>query len=238
MRTGLQLGDSTNYVLRTALLLYETESHISPRSTFLTRHAVKTDAAGVATLGPAALLDKSFASDLIRSMQGAVPVEVLPETVLARTGECLCWWVPASRRVMFYDKERSPELQALSGRCFPQPPLVILVRHGGMAVRALAEDRRPTASTPLYKAPYWNVSDNGTVCLGSTRKPKETTLASMERWEECFFESEFTHPNAHKRLTNHPGGFTALWGELREQNRFPAEYLAPAEQTLQAFLGA
>ena len=86
MRTGLQLGDTANYVLRTALLLYETESHVTPKNTFLTRHAVETDAAGAAMLGPAALLDKSFVTELIRNMQGTVPAEVLPEAVLARTG--------------------------------------------------------------------------------------------------------------------------------------------------------
>jgi len=39
------------------------------------------------------------------------------------------------------------------------------------------------------------------------------------------------------KLTNHPGGFVGLWTELAGKPQFPTEYLVPARQTLQQFVG-
>jgi PRTRC genetic system protein B len=103
-------------------------------------------------------------------------------------------------------------------------------------IRALAENKRPTPDTPMYVAPYWNVSDNGSVCLGSTKSPREASVKSLPRWEASFFESEFTHANAHSGLTNHPGGFMGLWLSLIGKKKFPVEYLRDAKETLAKFL--
>lgn len=72
--------------------------------------------------------------------------------------------------------------------------------------------------------------------VGSARVPREATIESLKRWEEGFFESEFTHPNAAKKLTEHPGGFIGLWMSLIGKRRFPVEYLADAKETLVQFL--
>jgi hypothetical protein len=39
------------------------------------------------------------------------------------------------------------------------------------------------------------------------------------------------------KLTTHSGGFIGLWTELAGRERFPTEYLVPARQTLQQFVG-
>ena len=133
-------------------------------------------------------------------------------------------------------KERSPELAALSGKRFPQPALVWDVKGQQLRVRALGESARPDAKTTLFRAPYWNVGDDGRVCLGSTRVPKNISVDSLGRWETAFFESEFSHPNGSRRLTEHPGGFVGLWAELRNKRRFPASYLSSTNETLERFL--
>ena len=117
------------------------------------------------------------------------------------------WWTPATTRPMYYVADKGQELTQLSGKKFPQPALVFRARPGSLDIRALASSERPSPETPMYLAPHWNVSNNGTVCLGSTKVPRDVSVKSLSRWEEAFFESEFTHANASTSLTTHPGGF-------------------------------
>jgi PRTRC genetic system protein B len=137
---------------------------------------------------------------------------------------------------MFYLKDRSPELEALSGKIFPQPALLFRVNHGALSIRALKDNGRPTAKTPLYRAPYWNVSDRGDVCLGSTRVPDELSIDTLARWEASFFESEFSHQNGQQRLTKHPAGFIGMWKSLTGKKSFPVQHLADTKETLAQFL--
>jgi hypothetical protein len=39
------------------------------------------------------------------------------------------------------------------------------------------------------------------------------------------------------KLTTHPGGFIGLWAEVAGKHQFPSQYLFPARQTLQQFVG-
>ena len=84
-------------------------------------------------------------------------------------------------------------MQTLNGMLFPQPPLVWKVIHGGLSIRALAKNKRPNAKTKLAVAPFWNLSDDGSVCLGSMRCPESTSVASIEGWEKGFYE-KLIHP--------------------------------------------
>ena len=57
--------------------------------------------------------------------------------------------------------------------------------------------QRPDADTPLSVAPFFNVWQNGTICVGSARLPKGDQVHNHLAWEEAFFRSYFTHPNIH-----------------------------------------
>jgi PRTRC genetic system protein B len=234
----ISLSSTTSFELREALLVYRRDrSSIreGPES-FVTKHSVKVNSDGSPSLGPGAPIGQGDVSQLIEEVRGVIPVEFLPENVLVRTQESVVWWTPASIRPMFYAKEKGVELEQLSGKKFPQPALIFRAQAGNLDVRAIAQDERPTPATRLYRAPYWNVSDHGDVCLGSTRVPREATVDSLPRWEHAFFESEFTHSNASSKLTEHPGGFVGLWKSLIGKKKFPAEHLADAKQTLAKFI--
>jgi PRTRC genetic system protein B len=87
-------------------------------------------------------------------------------------------------------------------------------------------------------APYWNTEPSrGDVCEGDMRRPRETAVSNMLEWEEGFFNSRFTHPSGMGKLTTHPGGFIGLWAEVAGKHQFPSQYLFPARQTLQQFVG-
>jgi PRTRC genetic system protein B len=126
--------------------------------------------------------------------------------------------------------------QQLSGRLFAQPPLVWRVAHGELTIRALCENTRPRAQTPLAVAPFWNLSDDGSVCLGSMRCPESASVESIEAWERGFYESAFTHANV-GRLTRHEGGHEALWTAVGKSRRsFPTDTLIRLPQTLAEFI--
>jgi PRTRC genetic system protein B len=154
--------------------------------------------------------------------------------VLARTERLIAWWTPPQKRPMFFGTTQG-DMAGMNGAIFPQPALVWLAMDHSLSIRALKENRRPTADTRLCVAPYWNVYDIGSVCLGSMRAPDASTVASIPQWEQSFYESEFTHGNV-GRLTRHSGGFEGLWKELAGKEEFPTESLIELPETVGEFL--
>jgi PRTRC genetic system protein B len=231
MEVGIAIGETHRFELREALLIY-TENR---NSAFITRHAVTAQEAGPPTLGPAQPLTMAFVESLVRSIGGEARAEVLSENVLAKTDRMLCWWTPPRQRQMFYNNAEE-KCRALNGKVFPQPPLVWRLSDGGLSLRALTTNRRPRADTKLAVAPYWNMSDDGTVCTGTMRRPSVLSISKIEAWERGFYESEFTHANV-GRTTRCKDGFDALWTSLAgKRTRFPVEMLIPLPQTLTQFV--
>jgi PRTRC genetic system protein B len=136
---------------------------------------------------------------------------------------------------MFFG-DGNKETTKLNGKMYPHPALVFMIHGRGLFVRALAENLRPAADARLKSAPYWNTDAHGRVCLGSMRVPEEVSASSLSGWEHAYFASEFTHPSGAVQLTTHPGGFLGLWSSLVGRRRFPAKFLADANETLQEFV--
>lgn len=230
MQVHISIGENHYFELREALLIYGDNQR-----SFVTRHQVTRHKDAPPTLAAAQPLTLGFVESLVRSLSGPASAEVLPENVLARGDRLLVWWSPACRRQMFYDNSEAKATH-LNGKSFPQPPLVWRVENGDLRIRALAENKRPTATTTLTVAPFWNLSDNGRVCTGSMRRPDNARVAAIPEWERGFYESAFTHANV-GRLTRHAGGFDGLWSELAEKKKpFPLQTLIRLPQTLTQFV--
>ena len=230
MQVHISIGENHHFELREALLIYA-----SQRQSFVTRHEITLHKDTPPTLGPAQPLTLSFVETFVRSLSGLSAAEVLPENVLAKGERMIAWWTPACRRQMFYESPTGKASQ-LNGHAFPQPPLVWRVNHGELAIRALAENKRPKPETALAVAPFWNLSDDGRVCTGTMRHPDNAAVASITQWERAFYESAFTHANV-GRLTRHAGGFEGLWTGLADKRKaFPASSLIQLPQTLAQFV--
>ena len=130
-------------------------------------------------------------------------------------------------RPMFF--REGSELASVSGKLFPHPALLFVVRNGVLFVRALPENRRPDRETRLAAAPYWNIDNNGAVCAGTMRTPKSLAVDSIAAWQQAFFQSEFTHPGGAGRLTRRKGGTAALWKSLAGKKTFPRSTLIETE---------
>ena len=237
MRVTTEIGNRHEFVLKRALLVYEDQ--VSRRDQFVTVHDVIRDNSSQepSRLCPGRLLTTAFLKELCRGLERRGRAIILPENVLAYTSDLLMWWTPPRHHRMFFS-DGADDRRDLHGQVRPHPALVWLVRHGRLSLRALDQPVRPTPTTPLTVAPYWNTEPSrGDVCEGDMRRPRETDVGNMLEWEEGFFNSRFTHPSGVGKLTSHPGGFIWLWTELAGRQQFPTQYLVPARQTLQQFVG-
>jgi PRTRC genetic system protein B len=232
MDCGVYLGGPSQFELRGAILVYSGGN--ASTGTFASWHQIDGDATGTPRLGPAVPLTTAFLRELSRGLGAMTRPDVLPENVLVRTPESLVWWRPAQRSKMFF--RRDDELGAVSGRTFPQPPLLFRVTQRELWIRALADNVRPTASTALMVAPYYNVNAEGAVCQGTMRSPADSSVAAMEEWERSFFESEFTHIYGSGHFTRHPGGVAGLWSSLADKRMFPMHQLSTAGESLTRFV--
>ena len=231
MDVHVRIGDNRIFTLKQAVLLYQEGSRA-----FATLHEVKHRPNQAPYLCAGQSVTTGFLETLAKGLGASMAAEVLPENVLARTPGLIAWWSPAQARLMFFG-DGDPKTRNLGGKMYPHPALVFMIRGRELFVRALAENRRPTADTRLRNAPYWNTDTQGRVCLGSMRVPDEVSASSVRGWEEAYFASEFTHPSGAVRLTTHPAGFVGLWSSLEGRKRqFPVKYLAESKKTLQEFI--
>jgi PRTRC genetic system protein B len=190
-----------------------------------------------ARLGVGQLVTRGALQEMLLSVAGTVPLEILPERVLVRTAHTLVWWMSASQRTMFFsDRGGDRTLRSLNGKPYPHPPLVFKASGLSLSVRALQENKRPTADTTMHVAPYWNCDAKGIVCTGSMKVPAEKSLVAIDAWEKAFFGSEFSHDRG--ALSRHPRGLLALWKSLRGKATFPERYLLPVKETLADFVNS
>jgi PRTRC genetic system protein B len=207
MRFSIDVGSELELKLYQALLLYRNDH--GNRFMATVHGVVQTDKSGAPTLGAGQLLSTAALREMTRQLGTSCPAEFLPNHVVARTPDLMAWWTPAAIRPMFF--RDGSELADVSGKLFPHPALLFVVRNGVLFVRALPNKDRPAQDTKLAAAPYWNIDSNGAVCPGTMRIPRSSTVASIAAWQQAFFQSEFTHPGGAGRLTKRKGGTAALW---------------------------
>ena len=225
MRFSIDVGSELELKLYQAILLYGNDH--GNRFMATVHGVVQKETDGTPLLGSGQLLSTAALRELTKQLGTSCPAEFLPENVVARTPELIAWWAPAAVRPMFF--RDGSELAGISGKLFPHPALLFVVRNGVLFVRALPSNHRPGPDTRLAVAPYWNIDSNGAVCAGTMRAPKSLTVASIPAWQQAFFQSEFTHPGGAGRLTKRKGGTAALWKSLAGKKIFPRSTLIEME---------
>lgn len=163
---------------------------------------------------------------------------LLPANLLRYTPTELLWHCP-SRVEPIYFQTAHTELNAISGRRVRHPHLLFHATRRNLYVAALPDAQRPSLQTNLLRAPYFNVSAEGRVCLGSMSAPRGNQPEAIAQWERAFFRSAFTHPQGGAfQITSHPGGHSGLWLEQAAQTgrEFPAQHLVELKMTLNQWL--
>jgi PRTRC genetic system protein B len=173
MNTSVNIGRTQDFRLSQALLVYGKSDYngFPNRHPFVVVHDVIHERDS-ARLGEGRLVTRSASHDIIRNTGESVEAEILPERLLVRTADTLVWWMPVSKRIMFFsDRGGDAALRALNGKRYPHPALVFKASGSALSVRALHENKRPTPKTIMHVAPYWNCSADGSVCIGSMKVP-------------------------------------------------------------------
>lgn len=130
---------------------------------------------------------------------GLIPENLLAMDLLPGGNYRMIWYRPAETRVMHF----ASQLKLKTGKT-NVPAMIYKAERNSLDVFALNKSERPKDKTKIYIAPFFNVSDEGDVCLGDAKvqKPKEKTYAAiMKYWEDLFWLSEFTHINGDDKKT-------------------------------------
>lgn len=145
--------------------------------------------------------------------------------------------------VVWYTKAKQQQLYFVEGLQIPSgiasvPPMIWQASKNSLTVFALTSDRRPTVKTKLYHAPFFNIYEDGKVCMGTVSIDIKNS-ASVEEftcsWEHYFFNSYFSHLLG----SNNPvkGNCVALWKSLVNSDKpFPKEVLKLKNKTLKNLL--
>ena len=164
------------------------------------------------------------------------PKGILPTNILyinpSENGSVV-WYTKAIKRKLFFTEN----LEIPSGTT-EVPTMLWLATQRSLKIFALSTNRRPTKKTPLFYAPFFNVYENGNVCMGTVDVNIQNSASLeefTEKWEEYFFNSYFSHlMNEHNPID---GNCVNLWKSLINTDKtFPKEVLKKANRTLKNLL--
>ncbi|WP_118975772.1 PRTRC system protein B [Taibaiella koreensis] len=119
---------------------------------------------------------------------------LMPDNVLhlsAGSNAYLLWHTPAAHRHLSFTSS-----MGLTDTVYPVPPMLWKAGKNALQVFALKQDCKPKMKTVIYHAPFFNIYDDGKVCMGTTktRIPPEAGMEEfMRTWEHFFWASSFSH---------------------------------------------
>jgi PRTRC genetic system protein B len=188
------------------------------------------------TVKEANALAKSLQTNEERNKAFLKPKGILPTNILhinpSKKGTVL-WYTKAQlRKLYFVDGLDIPNGKAQI------PPMLWLASKSTLYVFALKGNRRPTENTPLNYAPFFNVYENGNVCMGTVNieiKNSASVEEFIAAWEDYFFNSYFSHLlGSHSPIK---GNCVNVWKELVGTDKpFPKEVLKKNNKTLKNLL--
>jgi PRTRC genetic system protein B len=165
------------------------------------------------------------------------PEGLLPENLLYLNPlpeqEKVIWYTPPTRRQLFFVRSLGlPSEKA----CVPS--LLWVATKTGLRLFGLKGDHNPTLNTPLYYAPFFNLYQVGSVCMGTVDIALEglSLEGFIRNWEQYFFGSYFSHLiDGHNPVK---GNLISLWKNLLTTGQpFPVEKLINTCLTLKKLIG-
>ena len=107
-----------------------------------------------------------------------------------------------------------------------------------LVIFALNGKKRPDSHTLLYHAPFFNVHEDASVCMGDVRidfAPDATLQGFMAGWQDHFFNSYFSHMIASQSPVKI--NIIDLWKKLINTGKpFPLNVLKPTNLTINDIL--
>lgn len=122
---------------------------------------------------------------------GKLESQLIPENLLMDTGNTLAWHVPRRQAPIWVKRGKSERLRVE----WPAMILVVNKSRREFFAYAVGTNRRPTATTRLYKLPMFNVWKDGKVCQGTATIPAEITPHSADAVRCTLIDAIKTHTN-------------------------------------------
>ena len=143
------------------------------------------------------------------------------------------WYTKVMKRQLYFTEN----LEIPNGMA-EVPAMLWFANKRSLKIFALANSRRPTEKTELFYAPFFNVYEDGNVCMGTVDVNIQNSNyieEFIEKWEDYFFNSYFSHlMNEHNPIN---GNCVNLWKSLiNTEKQFPKEALKQANRTLKNLL--
>jgi PRTRC genetic system protein B len=158
---------------------------------------------------------------------GIIPQKVI--YVNAQNNGYAIWYTPTQEADLFF----TDSLGIPSGK-MKIPALLWKAAKESVQVYALKGKAKPNADTLLYYAPFFNLSADGRVCMGTVNINinRQTHLEHfMAQWETYFFNSYFTHTISNHRHCK--GNLVQLWQQQAGTGRdFPQSELVKNGKTI------
>lgn len=107
---------------------------------------------------------------------GILPTNILHINPNADKGAVI-WYTKAQQRQLYFVES----LGIPNGKA-PIPPMLWKASKNGLSVFALSSDRRPNEKTKLYHTPYFNIYEDGKVCMGTVSVDIKNPL----RWKSLY----------------------------------------------------
>jgi PRTRC genetic system protein B len=231
-------SETTAVRLDKAILLY---SGNDGGSKFATLHDVTDGAIQAGTP-----LDNADVEELFRN-DGKRPAGVfLPGNVLEYSHESIIWYARQTTAPIYFNatSTESRKMNAINGKPVRWPALLFRLSRQSFQCWALNSDKRPELATELCRAPLWNVSDNGGVCMPSGIREKlwskngigNISLETMQKMQEAFYLSAFSHPSGSGIIIK--GGHNVFWMKAtgHPKDKFPAAALVKTKHKLKDIL--
>lgn len=227
----------TLYLPKCALVFYETKG--TETDTYVEHFDMDKSGTPInahpLTVKEAELLAKSLQTSEDKNQAFLKPKGILPTTILhinpSEKGSVI-WYSKAQKRQLYF-----VESLGIPSEMAQVPPMLWVADKGSLAVFALSTNRRPTEKTPLYFAPFFNIYENGNVCMGTISidiKNSASVEEFIQAWEGYFFNSYFSHSlSANLTKVN----IVSLWKDLIQTDKsFPIEVLKKNNKTLKNLL--
>lgn len=163
---------------------------------------------------------------------GILSTRILQINPNAENGSAI-WCTKSMKRQLYFTEN----LEIPNGMA-EVPAMLWLANKRSLKIFALSSNRRPTEKTELFYAPFFNVYEDGNVCMGTVDvniQNSNSLEEFIEKWEDYFFNSYFSHLMNENNPIN--GNCVSLWKSLINNDKpFPKEALKKANATLKNLL--
>lgn len=224
LKMNRDLTNKKLYPVRT-VIVYKDKKQYADRYHLETRDILQVN--GKYVLGAAVPttvnMMKDIAAVFIKNGPASLKSEgIIPEHILYTYNE------NGRTVVMWYHPEKKSSLNFSAATKIKQasevslPALLYCVIDTALYIFALRTNDRPSASTKVYKAPFFNIYTDGRVCLGTAKVGvrAKTFEGEAERFERAFFLAE--QSGGEHNVTKSP--ITQLWNNLiKSKAKFPSD---------------